>query len=203
MLDSRIRPFIDPPLSACARVVSSYGIHANIVTAAGFLIALLCFFTLSLQMYGLAILFIFLNRCLDGLDGAVARINGATDLGGYLDIVSDFIFYAGVVFFFALGRPDMALPAAFLIFSFVGTGTSFLAYAIIAAKCGKITEHQGKKSFYYLSGLTEGFETIVFLLMVCIFPAWFGWMAVFFGALCWVTTFGRVRAGIIHFGQNP
>jgi hypothetical protein len=37
-----------------------------------------------------------------------------TDRGGYLDIVLDFIFYAGVPFFFAVGRPEAALPAAFL-----------------------------------------------------------------------------------------
>ncbi len=203
MFDSRIRPFMDPPLAKCARMFAARGIHANTLTAAGFFIALLSFFALGFQFYGLALLFILLNRCFDGLDGAVARINGPTDLGGYLDIVSDFVFYAGVVFFFAVGRPDMALPAAFLIFSFVGTGTSFLAYAIIAAKRGEETEHQGKKSFYYLSGLTEGFETIVFLVLMCVFPALFGWMAVFFGALCWITTFGRVWAGMNRFGQNP
>ena len=63
----------------------------------------------------------------DGLDGAVARHVGVTDLGGYLDIVLDFLIYSGIVFGFAVGRPDQALPAAFLIFSFVGTGTAFLA----------------------------------------------------------------------------
>jgi hypothetical protein len=44
---------------------------------------------------------------------------------------------------------------AILIFSFVGTGSSFRAYAIMAAKRGVSTELRGRKSLYYLGGLTE------------------------------------------------
>ena len=81
----------------------------------------------------------------DGLDGALARRLGPTDLGGYLDIVLDFFFYAGVPFFFAVGRPEFALPAAFLVFSFVGTGSSFLAFAAVAAKRGITTRADGRR----------------------------------------------------------
>src|SRR5262245_33342796 len=105
---------------------------------------------------------------MDGLDGAVARHRGPTDLGGYLDVLLDFLFYAGVPFFFAIGRPDDALPAAFLVFSFVGTGSSFLAFAAVAARRGIATEARGRKSIYYLGGLTEGAETIVAFVAVCL-----------------------------------
>src|SRR3546814_1217422 len=70
---------------------------------------------LALGSYGGALALILLNRLADGLDGAVARHARVSDLGGYLDIVLDFLFYSGVVFFFAVGRPTKALPAAFLI----------------------------------------------------------------------------------------
>lgn len=199
MLDSHIRPIIDPPLNAVAKMLHARGVTGNMVTSIGFGFAVLCFIALSLSWYGWAIAFIVLNRLMDGLDGPVARVSGASDIGGYLDIVADFIFYSGVVFFFALGAPDHALAAAFLIFSFMGTGASFLAYAIIAAKRGVETQHQGKKSFYYLSGLTEGAETIFVLLLMCLFPQWFSWMAVGFGVLCWVTTFGRVKTTMDDF----
>ncbi|MCB1835193.1 MAG: CDP-alcohol phosphatidyltransferase family protein, partial [Geminicoccaceae bacterium] len=76
---------------------------------------------------------------------------GVTDLGGFLDITLDFIFYSGFVFAFAVHDPQAnGLAAAFLVFSFIGTGSSFLAFAIMAARRGLATERRGKKSLYYL-----------------------------------------------------
>src|SRR5262245_39628924 len=136
---------------------------------------------------------------MDGLDGAVARHRGPTDLGGYLDILLDFLFYAGVPFFFAVGRPGEALPAAFLVFSFVGTGGSFLAFAAIAARRGLSTEARGRKSIYYLGGLTEGAETIGLFVLVCLLPAPFDLLAWAFGGLCWLTTPSRVASAVEAF----
>ena len=95
-----------------------------------------------------------------------------TDLGGFLDIVLDFIVYAGLVFAFAVADPERnALAAAFLLFAFMGTGSSFLAFAIMAAKRGISSELRGRKSLYYLGGLTEGTETILFLVLACLLPS--------------------------------
>ncbi len=199
MFDSRLRPIIDPPLNKLAAALHAGGVRANMVTGIGFGFAVLSFVCLIFQSYNAAIVLIVLSRLMDGLDGPLARQSQATDIGGYFDIVADFIFYSGVVFFFALGRPDHALAAAFLIFSFMGTGTSFLAYAIIAAKRGVVSEHQGKKSFYYLSGITEGAETIATLVLICLLPDWFSQIAIFYGILCWLTTLGRVRAAMEDF----
>lgn len=201
MFDSRLRPLIDPPLNALANILHARGVTGTMVTGIGVGFAMLCFIALTLSWYLWALFFLALNRLMDGLDGPVARAGGeASDIGGYLDIVADFVFYAGFPFFFALGSPDHALAAAFLIFSFVGTGTSFLAFAILAAKRGEETAQQGQKSFYYLSGLMEGGETIVALALICLFPAWFTVVAVIFAVLCWATTFGRVRGAIARFG---
>ena len=94
---------------------------------------------------------------------------------------------------FALANPAAnALAAAFLIFSFMGTGSSFLAYAIMAAKRGVSSELRGQKSLYYLGGLTEGTETI---LRSCS-PACgrrCSRIALIFGLLCWLTTATRGR----------
>lgn len=199
MFDSRLRPIIDPPLNKLATALHARGVRANMVTGIGFGFAVLSFVCLIFQSYNAAIVLIVLSRLMDGLDGPLARQSQATDIGGYFDIVADFIFYSGVVFFFALGRPDHALAAAFLIFSFMGTGTSFLAYAIIAVKRGVVSEHQGKKSFYYLSGITEGAETIAALVLICLLPDWFSQIAIFYGILCWLTILGRVRAAIADF----
>ncbi len=201
MLDSHLRPLIDPPLNAAAKILYNRGVTGTMLTAIGLAFAVLCFIALALAWYHWALFFIALNRLMDGLDGPVARVGGgASDLGGYFDIVADFIFYSGFVFFFAVGAPDHALAAAFLIFSFTGTGTSFLAYAILAAKRGEQTAQQGQKSFYYLSGLMEGAETILAFVLICLFPTWFSVIAVVFGFLCWATTLGRVRSTIARFG---
>ena len=192
MLDAAMRRIIDPPLDRIGHRLAAAGFSANSLTLAGFAVGLLAVPCLALGWYGAALAVILLNRLADGLDGAVARRTRLTDLGGYLDIVCDFVFYAAVPFGFALARPENAVPAAFLIFSFAGTGSSFLAFAILAAKRNLTTEAQGRKSLYYLGGLTEGTETIALFIALCLFPAAFPALAYLFGAMCWLTTITRV-----------
>ncbi len=201
MLDAAMRQLIDPPLNVAGQVIARRGIPANAVTVAGFLIGLGALPALAYGNYGLALALIVVNRAFDGLDGAVARARAPSDLGGYLDIVLDFIFYSAVVFGVALGRPDQAVYAAFLIFSFVGTGASFLAYAIIAAKREITTDAQGRKSIFYLGGLAEGTETIVAFVLICLFPDLFPWIAMIFGAMCWLTTAGRIAMAVRRFSD--
>ncbi|MBX2831495.1 MAG: CDP-alcohol phosphatidyltransferase family protein [Rhodospirillales bacterium] len=211
MFDAHLRPLIDRPLNGIARTLSGTGITPNMITGIGFFFGLLAACALALKLDHIALGLILGSRFMDGLDGAVARHAaprsrhpGAktqeSDLGAYYDIVSDFLFYAGVILGFAIGRPEHALMAAFLIFCFVGTGSSFLAYAIIAAKQNRNHEKQGKKGFYYLTGITEGSETIFVLCLICLFPHWFAQIAGIFGALCLMTTFGRVLQARRDFG---
>jgi phosphatidylglycerophosphate synthase len=202
MFDSRIRRHIDPVSDKIGRRISRLGVRANTVTAAGFVFGLVAFAALLMGEMMIALVFIILNRIADGLDGAVARHQGVSDLGGYLDIVTDFIFYALVPLGFALADPDKAQAAAFLVVSFIGTGSSFLAFAIIAAKRGVETSVRGKKSIYYIGGLTEGTETIALLVLMCLFPQWFNILAWGFGMLCWITTATRVYEATITFGEE-
>ncbi|MGH6917803.1 MAG: CDP-alcohol phosphatidyltransferase family protein [Geminicoccaceae bacterium] len=195
MLDARLRRLIDPPLDRLCRPLARYGLSANLASIVGFAVGLGAMAAIAGQAYGLGLGLLLLNRLLDGVDGALARRQGITDLGGFLDIVGDFIVYAGVPMAFALADPAAnALPAAFLIFSFIGTATSFLAFAIMAAKRGITTELRGKKSLYYLGGLTEGSETILAFVLACLWPAWFPLIAWLFGGLCWLTTATRVAS---------
>ena len=202
MLDARIRRLIDPPLDWLGASLARWGIGANAVTVAGFAIGVAAWGALAARAYGLAMALMLGNRLADGLDGALARRTRLTDLGGYLDIVCDFLFYAGVPFFFAVGQADAALPAAFLVFSFVGTGASFLAFAALAAKRGLTTQTRGRKSIYYLGGLTEGTETIGLFLLICLLPQHFGLFAWIFGSLCWLTTISRVATAVQLFRRE-
>jgi phosphatidylglycerophosphate synthase len=203
MLDAPLRRLLDPALDRAGKAVARLGLSATAVTVGGFLVGVGAWGALAAGAHGLAAALILVNRLADGLDGAVARQTGVTDLGGYLDIVLDFIFYAGVPFFFAVGRPADALSAAFLAFSFVGTGGSFLAFAALAARRGLTTSVRGRKSIYYLGGLTEGTETIALFVLVCLFPGRFALFAWVFGGLCWLTTATRVAAAVGAFRGPP
>ena len=197
MIDNWMVRQIQPTLNQFAFDWVPSWVKANAVTLIGFLIGLLVLPLLWELSFHLALAVILTNRFLDGLDGAIARRDGISDLGGFLDISCDFIFYSAVVFGFALADPGRnALAASFLIFSFIGTGTSFLAYAIMVSKRGLNSKKYGKKGFFYLGGLTEGFETIVFMVFICLVPDWFVETATFFGILCWLTTFGRFKIAV-------
>lgn len=183
-----------------AKKLLSYNIGANQVTMAGFAIGMCALPLLALNQPIFALFCIFLNRLLDGLDGTLARLTTPTDKGGFLDIVLDFLFYSSIPLGFALMNvEDNALAAAVLIYAFVGTGCSFLAFAIIAAKKDMDSTDYPDKSFYYLGGLTEASETILVFTLMCLFPTWFTTLAYTFALLCFITTFLRIRAGMELF----
>ena len=202
MLDSYIRPLIDPPLAVLARRLTNLGITANRMTFVGFMFGVtgMCF--IIAEQYQLAVIAIVLNRLADGLDGAIARYHGVSDFGGFLDITCDFIIYSGIIFAFGLSDPIKLPSASFLIFSFVGPITSFLAYAIIASKRQVNTQKRGKKSFYYLGGMCEGTETAFVLILSCLLPQYFNQICIVFGILCWLTTVGRVYNAWYDFARE-
>lgn len=196
MLDRHLHPRLKPLLNRLVMKLDKPGIAPDGITLIGFAIGVLALPFLALGWYLAALVAIVLNRLLDGLDGALARRRGLTDAGGFLDIALDFLFYALVPFGFALADPVVnALPAAWLLFAFIGTGSSFLAFAALAAKHNIDNPGYAHKSFYYLGGLTEGTETILLFVLCCLFPAHFAWLAWVFGALCWLTTTTRIWSG--------
>jgi phosphatidylglycerophosphate synthase len=204
MFDAAIRPLIDRPLAQMAERLVAWKISANSVTAMGFLLGMGAAGLIGGQQYLAGLALFLVSRLMDGLDGAVARQTRLTDLGGYLDITLDFIVYASMVFAFALADPvTNALPAAFLTTSFMAPAATFLAYAIIAAKRGITTEIRGKKSLYYLGGLTEGFETILTISLMCLLPAWFPVIAVVYALMCWITGGTRIAAAVQTFTEEP
>lgn len=196
MLDRYSIKIIRSPLASIAGRLATYGVNANQVTLLGFVLGCMAFPALVWQNYWLALVFILVNRIADGLDGALARIQGITDAGGFLDISLDFLFYSLIPFGFAVAVPEQnALAAAFLIFSFIGTGSSFLAFAVMANKRGIENPVYKNKSLYYMSGLTEGTETIACFILFCLLPNHFSTIAYLFGSACWFTTFTRIYSG--------
>ncbi|MEM6640586.1 MAG: CDP-alcohol phosphatidyltransferase family protein [Pseudomonadota bacterium] len=193
MLDTHVRPRLDPLLNAIAAGLSRAGLSANAVTVLGVIVAIGAIVAIATGAFALAFGLVLGNRILDGVDGSVARRTGASDFGGYLDIVADYVFYAGVPLGFAWFAPAQnGLPAAALLASFCLTASSFLAFAVIAEKRGLSTESHGKKSFFYSVGLIEGTETVLILLAMTALPAWFAEIAWTTAALCVVTAAQRL-----------
>jgi phosphatidylglycerophosphate synthase len=198
VIDANIRQLIDPPLAGAGRLLAAVGvgIAADAITVGGCLLGLAAALSASFGRFYIALVLLIASRIADGLDGAVARATRRTDRGAFLDIVLDFFVYAAVPLGFAIWSPHTnALPAAFLLASFVANGSAFLAFSIMADRRGMITTRQGQKSVYYLAGIAEGFETIAFMIAFCLFPSSFPILAMIFASLCWISAIGRLLLG--------
>lgn len=197
MFDARIRPLIDPLLNRLGLALANAGVGPIFVTLVGFAMGMGAAVAIAAGYFLLGFVLIAFNRLADGLDGAVARATRKTDLGGYLDITLDFVFYGVIPLAFALQDPATnALPAAALLCSFYANGSAFLAFAIMAERRGLSTDRQGQKSLYYLGGLAEGTETIALFLLMALLPDWFPVLAWAFAAVCFVSAGARVMIGV-------
>lgn len=202
MFDQRILPLQRHLLRPLASRMARAGVGADAISVAGFAVGAAAAPLLAAGSFRSALLLILLNRVLDGLDGEVARIAGPTDRGAFLDICLDFLFYALVPLGFAFHQPEVnALAAAVLVVSFVGTGSSFLAFAAIAERRGMRSANFPKKGLYYLGGLAEGTETVAVFILMCLLPGSFAALAWAFAGICLASTLLRWRLGFETFSQ--
>jgi phosphatidylglycerophosphate synthase len=196
MIDRHTTAWIRPVLTRLARVLVRWGLGADALTLTGLALGWLAAAAIASGATGPGAALILLSRLCDGLDGAVARLTTPTDRGGFLDISLDFLFYPAIPLAYAIADPPAnALAAAVLLAAFVGTGTSFLAFATIAAKRGLTSSAYPDKSFYFLGGLTEATETLAFFLAMCLWPAHFAGLAYVFAGMCAVTILTRLIWG--------
>jgi len=196
MIDARILPLQQKILIPIAKLLVRLGVHADQITIAGFLVGLIALPLIATENYEWALVFILGNRLLDGLDGPVARLTQATDRGAFLDIALDFAFYAVIPLAFAFADSSAnALAAAVLLTAFIGTGSSFLAFSLMAQKRKLQSQIFPNKGLYYLGGMTEGAETIAIFVAFCLWPDLFDILAYSFAFACLLTTLSRWLQG--------
>ena len=196
MLDRAALALLRPSLQRLAAVLVRAGVGADAVTLCGFALDIGAAGAIALgaPLAGLALL--LASRLMDGLDGAVARLTQPTDRGAFLDITLDFLFYASIPLAFAVADPSAnALPAAVLLAAFMGTASSFLAFAVLAERRGLKSEDYPQKGLYYLGGLTEASETLICMALMCLWPQHFAALAYGFAVLCALTITTRVLGG--------
>jgi phosphatidylglycerophosphate synthase len=155
----------------------SRGVPASItpthVTLAAFWCGLLSCWLATVGGYGkLALAFWLLNRLLDCLDGSLARVRDcATQLGGFLDLLSDFIVYSLLPIAIARGQVGVVqvdwtavamLEASFHVNNFV---LFYLAAVAAGKRDGELT------SVTMMPALIEGFESGLLFTMMLVWPA--------------------------------
>jgi phosphatidylglycerophosphate synthase len=194
MLDGVARRILDPALENMARRLDAVGCKPEFLTVMGAMAGVLCGVSIALSFSTAMVIFaLMLSRLCDGLDGPLARLQGPTPYGAFLDIVCDFIFYGAIPVGFALADPATnAIPATVLLFSFYINGATFLAFAAVAARIGGVPERRGPKGIVYSAGLAEGTETVGVFVLMFLFPAWFAVIAYLFAAVCGISALSRM-----------
>lgn len=189
MLDSALRSLKDRALEPFARGPAGR-IHPHVLSLVGLGIGVGCALLLYRREYLAGLSLWLLNRTVDGLDGVVARHrHRQSDLGGYLDILVDFLVYAMIPLAMVLGLPDRgaALPAlAVLLASFYINTASWMYLAAVLEKRGSGGAARGEETSVTMpAGLIEGTETVVFYCLFILLPAhlstWFYAMAALVG----------------------
>ena len=191
MLDKYSYRLIEPFLTRVGKNLLKAGFTPNSLTWIGLAFCIFAAISIFYSNMLWALVFIYLNRLCDGLDGHMARQTQITNYGGFIDIFFDFIFYALIPLSFGFQREENLIPAIILLLATFLNGTSFLAFAAAKSTERKNKEFQ-KKSIYYSYGLMEGTETILFFSLFCIIPDNFSFISYIFSALIFVTMLQRV-----------
>ncbi|MGF1599181.1 MAG: CDP-alcohol phosphatidyltransferase family protein [Acidimicrobiales bacterium] len=175
MFDARLRRGYGPLLARVARAVHGAGIGALQLTAVGLALGLVAAGLAAAAWWWAALGCWLASRVVDGLDGAVARLEGTSPRGGFVGIVADFTVYAAFVVGIAVAIPEARLAAVVLLGTYYVSGAAFLAWSSAAAEARARRTGAGlalddDRTVRFVGGLAEGFETIVAYAVVCVVP---------------------------------
>ena len=194
MLDATMRTALAPALDAGARRLDRAHLGPGAVTAVGLAVGIACCVAAALAWWPLALALWLANRTLDGLDGALARIRGATDLGGMLDFLADFVVYAGFPVGVAIAVADARLAACALLAAYLLNNVALLSLSSLIER--REIELGDERSLRFTAGLTEGTETILCYSLVCLLSAHAGTIFWVFAAMVMITVAQRIRLAV-------
>ena len=203
MLDSVLRSRLAPPLDSVAGRLERAGVRPAAVTAAGLAVGVGACVAAALGAWHVALAAWLVNRALDGLDGPLARRQGATDFGGVLDFVADFVVYGGFVVAVAIAVPDARVACAALLAAYLLNNVAQLSFASLVEK--RRLEFGDERSLRLTPGLTEGTETILAYVAFCLLPGEARWVAWTFTAMVLFTVAQRVALArrVLDAGPSP
>lgn len=198
MLDSYARGLYRPAIDRLATQATRRGIRAPAVTAGGLAVGVGCCVAVALGQWPLALALWLVNRLLDGLDGAVARRTTPTDLGGMLDFLADFVVYGGFVVGVSIAVPNARVACAVLLAAYLLNNVALLSFASLIEKRGM--DLGDERSLRFTAGLTEGTETVIAYVAICLLPEHAGTIAWVFAAMVLFTVGQRVALAVRMLG---
>jgi archaetidylinositol phosphate synthase len=174
MLDTHARKWVQPVIGHTAKRFLRWGLTANQVTWAAFVIGATTGFFIYLNMPIAAVFLLWISGYLDAVDGSMARIKKQTSAWGtLLDITLDRIVELSVIIGLAALYPDARFLLLLLTASIVFSMTIFLTV-------GALTEKKGMKSFYYQAGVAERTEGFILFTLMILLPYWLLWTTTLF-----------------------
>ena len=201
MLDTAARRLTGPVLDRVANRIAAAGVSPTAITVVGWLAGIAACIAVTRAAWGVALILWLMNRLLDGLDGAVARNVGPTDLGGFLDVVADFSIYSGFVLAVALEVPGARLACVALLVAYYISGTAFLALSSILER-RQLEQHRDGRSLRFVGGLAEGTETVIAYTLITLLPHHAETIIWVFTAAVAITAIQRVGEGILTLRSN-
>lgn len=196
-----MRALTASPLQRVATRLAGSGISPLQLTLTGWAVGAGACVAAGLGRWHLALLLWLVNRLLDGLDGAVARVVGPTDRGGFLDLVADFSVYAGFVLGVAVAVPEARLACVALLTAYYLSGTAFLALSSLLEK--RRHTYGDERSLRFVGGLAEGTETVAVYVALTLLPSHATAIVWSFAAAVAVTAAQRVRTGVRLLATSP
>ncbi len=198
MLDAPVRRLLAAPLDGGAALLDRAGARPLALTGVGWLVGVGACVAAGTGHWTLALVLWLLNRTLDGLDGPLARRHGATDLGGYLDLLADFSIYGGFVLAVGIERPEARVACLVLFTTYYLSGTAFLALSPLLERRGVSGDG---RSLLFVGGLAEGTETVLAYAAFCLLPEHAEQIAWVFAAMVGITVVQRVGLAIWSLGR--
>lgn len=194
MLDQTLRRLIAPASARAGRWLAASGVAPDLLTASGFVLGVAASAAAAVALWPLALVLWLTSRVFDGLDGAVARVRGATLHGAFADIMADFTVYGLFVVGVAVAVPSARLACVVLLCAYYVNGAAFLAFSSLAERRSLAVGDE--RSLRFLGGLTEGTETIVVHSLFCLLPGSAAVIAWVFSGAVAITAVGRVVSAV-------
>jgi CDP-diacylglycerol--glycerol-3-phosphate 3-phosphatidyltransferase len=188
----RIKKFSGKLLQPLARKFKR--VPANYFTIAGMVCTIIVFFGFLFRFTLLFIIFLFITEFLDQLDGVVARLQGPTILGAFLDStldrIGDFFLFFGLI----LGG-----------YTTIEIGLIALAGAFLTSYTRAKIEALGIDNLYGV-GLLERTDRVPILFIGALIQIWIPtalmWTSIFLAIGSAITVLQRIRFGYLKFKEK-
>jgi len=173
MFDLQLRKLQERLFVPFAKLVGTVA-SPNQITFFAFLVGLLCCLSCYLGHNYLALGLFLLNRCIDALDGGVARLTEQqSDFGAHFDIITDFTLYALIPISMNLNSPGNPNILCILLATYYLNSASIfhLSSLLEKRKAGAALRNE-TTSITMPYGIVEGFETYLVYALLMLFPGY-------------------------------